>query len=79
MHKSFATSRAFVESLSDQLSSSVEQKIPTKPQIRGNCPFKSFNLVVRACLGKLHPTLVFEQDGKPAGDRYETFKDIKMV
>jgi hypothetical protein len=79
VHKSFATSRAFVESLSDQLSSSVEQKIPTKPQIRGNCPFKSFNLVVRACLGKLHPTLVFEQDGKPAGDRYETFKDIKMV
>ena len=70
-------SRSFVESLSSQLSSSVEQKIPTKTQVRGNCPFKSFNLAVRACLSKVYPTLVFEQDGKPAGDGYETFKRYK--
>jgi len=57
----------------------IEYKIPTKLQNRGNCTLKSFNIVLRAVLSKIHPDLVFEIDGKPDGDGYYLYKEFKTT
>ena len=51
-----------------------EDKIPVKPQKRGNCSLKSFNMTLRYVLSRTNPELVFEEK---SGSGYEIYKNWK--
>ncbi len=59
----------------------VGRNIPTKEQNRGNCTFKSFNIVTRAILSKVNPEMVFEKDeqGNGCGAGYEVYQGYKKA
>jgi ankyrin repeat protein len=51
-----------------------EDKIPVKPQKRGNCSLKSFNMTLRYVYSRTNPELVFEEK---SGSGYEIYKNWK--
>lgn len=52
----------------------VDKNIPSKPQNRGNCAYKSMNIALRVIMKELDPTLEFDKKG---GNGYEAFKQYK--
>lgn len=69
----------FVKCDSDGKPLVVGMEIPTKPQNRGNCVFKGFNITLRALMQKVDPDLKFlrDEEGKNYGAGYEVFKSYK--
>lgn len=58
----------------------VEKNIPLQPQKRGNCSFKSFNILARAVMQKLHPQeMSFNLEGgcQQLGKGYDIYKKCK--
>lgn len=58
----------------------IESNIPTKPQKRGNCVFKSFNIALRSVIAKTDPEMTFEFDeesGKVFGNGHNLYKAYK--
>jgi hypothetical protein len=54
--------------------------IPTKPQNRGNCSFKSANIALREILRRKDPEMVFaDSQGNPGGEGYEVYKNYKTL
>jgi len=69
-----------LEGLGTSSVSSINFELPRKKQIRGNCGFKSLNVLTSTVMKLKDPTCDFEWDSeknKPCGRGYEYYKEFK--